>query len=58
MDDIVIIENTEKAKEEHGYQWGYDEIELTQEMINALNKGKCLAYDDGEYMHFISLKKC
>lgn len=53
MDNVKIIENTDKAKEEYGYMWGADTFVLTKEMINALLDGKCIAGDNGEYVTFI-----
>ena len=47
MEDIVIIENTEKAKEEHGYQWGYDG-ELIQ---NIIIDGKYKVYTTAKYKY-------
>ena len=53
MDNVKIIENTDKAKEEYGYMWGADTFVLTKEMIKALLGGKCIAGDNGEYVTFI-----
>lgn len=53
MDNVKIIENTDKAKEEYGYMWGADTFVMTKEMVNALLDGKCIAGDNGEYVTFI-----
>lgn len=53
MDNVKIIENTDKAKEEYGFMWGADTFVLTKDMINALLEGKCIAGDNGEYVTFI-----
>lgn len=53
MDNVKIIENTDKAKEEYGFMWGPDTFVLTKDMINALLEGKCIAGDNGEYVTFI-----
>lgn len=56
MDNVKIIENTEQAKKEYGYMWGADTFYLTQEMIEALLNGKCIAGDNGEYVTFIEME--
>lgn len=53
MNNVKIIENTDKTKEEYGYMWGADTFVLTKEMIKALLEGKCIAGDNGEYVTFI-----
>lgn len=55
MDDIQIIDNTEQAKKNYGYPYGAIEIELTNEMINNLLIGKCIAGDSGEYSIFLTV---
>ena len=57
MDNVKIIENTDKAKDEYGYMWGADTFVLTKDMINALLDGKCIAGDNGEYVTFIVYEK-
>lgn len=54
-----IIENTKEAKMDFGIAHGVEKIELTNEMIDALKDGKCIAVDIncGEYVGFITLKK-
>lgn len=56
MNNIMIIENTDKAKDEYGYMWGSDTFYLTREMIEALLNGKCVAGDNGEYVTFIEME--
>lgn len=53
MDNVKIIENTDKAKKEYGYMWGADTFVLTKEMLKALLLGKCIAGDNGEHVTFI-----
>lgn len=56
MNNVKIIENTDKAKDEYGYMWGSDTLYLTREMIEALLNGKCIAGDNGEYVTFIEME--
>lgn len=53
MENVKIIENTRKAKNEYGYMYGADTFYLTIEMIEALLNGKVIAGDNGEYATFI-----
>ena len=53
---LAIIENTKEAREEFGYAWGYGDMIITPEQLEALRHGKVLAIFDGEYVHFISLE--
>ena len=58
MSDFVIIENTADARvNDASLGYGYDEFQLTPEMLAALQAGKCLAVDEhgGEYVMFITL---
>lgn len=57
MLDVEIIENTREAQAEYGYMWGADEIILTQEMLAALQQGKCIAGNNGEYVTFVYVEK-
>lgn len=56
MNNVQIIENTNEAKDEYGYMWGSDTFILTKEMIEALQNGKCIAGDNGEYVTFIEME--
>ncbi len=50
-----IIENSNKDRDQYGHCYGSENIILTSEHINALLNGKCVAFDDGEYTHFLSM---
>lgn len=55
-DKAEIIENSRKAVEKFGTRNGWSLIALDEEQIQALLDGKALAYDDGEYSHFIVME--
>ena len=55
--DVTILAPTQKARNEFGYGYGPILTILTQEHIEALQRGDYLAFDDGEYAHFIVLGK-
>lgn len=58
MSDFKIIENTEEAREQYGYAYGADNYVISKEDIDALSKGKCLAFGiNDEYVGFITLEK-
>ena len=52
---MEIIENSNKSRDEYGHCYGSENIILTIEQVNALLNGKCIAFDDGEYTHFLSM---
>ena len=52
---VVIIDNTDNARD--GYSFFGADWELTEEQVQALQDGKCLGLDDGDYVHFIYLKQ-
>ena len=52
---VIIIDNTDNARD--GYSFFGADWELTEEQVQALLDGKCLALSDGEYMHFLSLER-
>lgn len=56
MSKIEIIENTKEARDKFGRWWGCENVILTREHIKALLDGKCIAWNDGEYTHFLSLE--
>lgn len=56
-DGIRIIENTRAAQDEHGHMWGSGWEQITREQLQAVMDGKQIAFDDGEYVHFISLEE-
>lgn len=53
----VILDNTKEARDKYGYAYGADTVLLTDAEIAALQNGKCLAFTDGEYNHFIIIEK-
>ena len=48
-----IIEDTEEALDKYGYGYGAEVNLLKPKHIKALMEGKCLAFSDGEYHHFL-----
>jgi len=50
---VKTIENTAQAMIEYGLNFSYDVMALTPKNIKDLEKGKCLASDDGENSLFI-----
>ena len=55
---IRIVENTEEAKEQLLFTfWAGENIVLTKDQVDALLSGKCLAWDDGEYVNMLSIEK-
>lgn len=55
MNDIKIIENTKEAMKEYGHCWGSEVVKLSKKQIKELLKGKCIAFNDGEYTTFLVL---
>lgn len=55
----VVIDNTEKNRDNYYKKhklWGTRTIVLTENQINSILEGKCIACNDGEYATFITLK--
>lgn len=52
----VIVENTPEARDKFGHMWGSGDIQLSRADIQALLDGKCVAFHDGEYTTFLTLK--
>lgn len=57
VSELQIIENTKKAQDEYGHMWGSGHEIITKKQIRALLAGKQLAFEDGEYAHFISMSE-
>lgn len=55
--EITILEYNYQALKNFGFGYGYDAKEITKEDIQALLDGKIIAFSDGEYSHFMKLKK-
>lgn len=53
---VEIIDNTKEARDEYGHWWGSEDVVLNKEHIQALIDGKCIAFNDGEYAHFVSIE--
>lgn len=53
---IKIIENTDEAKKRYGSLWGKETRIFTHKEIEALFAGKCLAWNDGEYVTFVVME--
>lgn len=51
--DIDIIDDTDEARKAFGYHYGCELQDISKEQLDALLNGKCLAYFDGEYAHFL-----
>lgn len=54
---MTVIENTQKAQDKFGHGWGSEWNQLSENDIKALQDGKQLAFDDGEYAHFFSMNE-
>ena len=48
-----VIEPTVEAIESYGTGYGAELTFISRDHINALLDGKLLAFDDGEYAHFL-----
>ena len=48
-DNIRTLDATKEAADEFGHGYGSDLMRLKPEHIDALQNGKMLAWDDGEY---------
>ena len=60
LEGNIIIDNTveERQKVENKYvNYGIRDVKLSEDEIKALQEGKCIAFSDDEYLHFLSLKK-
>lgn len=57
MTEVEIIENTKKSQDEYGHRYGSSTVVLTDEQMKALKNGKQLAFDDGEYSTFLTMKE-
>lgn len=53
--DITVIDNTIAARDAFGHGYGSGTILLNREHLDALEDGKVLALNDGEYTHFIQI---
>lgn len=54
---VSIIDNSDKAMDAHGHNCGSEVVELTEKHMQALNVGKCIAIDDGEYVTFLVMAR-
>lgn len=54
--EIEIIEQNYEAAEKYGFYFGPGFYLLTPDHIAALQAGKMLAFNDGEYSTFLALK--
>lgn len=55
--EVTVIENTEDAQKQYGYMHGSEIVGLTMDDIFELVRGKCLAFNDGEYSTFLVFKE-
>lgn len=56
---LKVIENNESSQDEFNSEvdtCGTSKVELSQEQLNSLQNGKCIALFDGEYTTFLTLK--
>lgn len=55
--EYKIIENTDKARDKFGWNYGGEILEVTKEDLEQIINGKCLAAEvnGGEYTEFIVL---
>lgn len=54
--NIEIMEASEEDQNQYGHRFGSDTIVLSPEHIKALQDGKMLAWNDGEYSTFVVLE--
>lgn len=54
--NITILDLDDKTPSFLETSYGFDLIELSPEHVEALNAGKVLAWTDGEYSTFVTLK--
>jgi hypothetical protein len=54
--EVTIIEATEEAQNKYGWMDGSDLVILKNEHMEALKNGKCLAWNDGEYVTFVVME--
>jgi len=52
-DNIAVLDLTDEAIDEYGHLSGSDFVRLQKEHMDALNAGKVLAWNDGEYSTFV-----
>ena len=53
MTDLDIIENTKDGEKNYTFGFGSTYSVITEDQIESLKSGKCIAFYDGEYSHFI-----
>lgn len=51
------VEEVEDMKTHKGSSWGNDEITLSMDDVAGILQGKTYFYFDGEYGHYIHMKK-
>lgn len=56
VEGIKIIDPTQEAREEYGYNQGGRIAKLSEEQVKALLQGKSIAFTDGEYSTFLILE--
>jgi hypothetical protein len=54
---VRVINNEYSDFKTFGLGYGYEFIELSKDILNSLISGKVIAWNDGEYSHFIKLGK-
>ena len=52
---VEVIENTKGARDQFGYGCACTVTIVSKADVRALLEGKCWAYNDGEYSHFVML---
>lgn len=52
-----IIEPTREAVEKYGFGYGAEFLQFSKEDVQALLDGKIVVWNDGEYSHFVRLRK-
>jgi len=57
MTKFTVIDDTKEARDKHGHMWGSVLVILTEADMILLRQGKCLAFDDGEYQHFLVVRQ-
>ena len=48
-----VYDSPDEALEQFGEMWGLRAIYIAREDVQAILAGKCFAFEDGEYAHYL-----
>jgi len=57
VNDGIVYDTLEDAMYNNGHGYGCDLIVLTAEQLDKIKSGGVLAWDDGEYVHYVAVKE-